>query len=165
MYLYKHMIEIMRQSRVNLQFISRNTAYDVRMLKVPICPCWKRLWGGLDCRLTSCVQEIRHLSPPLLSLECTFFPCSHSGNHFQGHNLERAMCWGDHLDGIRDWTQSRALYKHLRLWQVGVEIYLFHGPQDKSCKFFCLLHLPTANVEWPASFSVSPCSGVRGLFY
>ena len=37
---------------------------------------------------------------------------------------ERVKCCWDHLAGTCDWIQLRLLYKVLRFWLVGVEIYL-----------------------------------------
>ena len=42
-------------------------------------------------------------------------------------SLERATCCWDHLDSIHAWSWSRPLYKYLKFWWVGIEIYLSHS--------------------------------------
>ena len=70
------------------------------------------------------------------------------------------MC-ENHLGGLHDWTLLRPVYKLLRFWRVGVEIY---SPSKKShiCKFPCLLTLPPTSLEWLplSSFCLCPlCTG------
>ena len=49
-------------------------------------------------------------------------------NIFKDHtnSLERATC-SDHLNGIHAWSWLRPLYKYLKFWLVGIEIYLSHS--------------------------------------
>ena len=83
--------------------------------------CWPTSWAmgasppsplSLECFLHPFLSLM--FSPSPLSLEFSPHP-SHSESHFQGHSLERIMCW-DHLDGIHEWTQLRPLYKLLVTW-------------------------------------------------
>lgn len=56
---------------------------------------------------------------------------SHGGIHFQGHSLEKAMYYGDHLDDIHDTTQVRTLNKLKFLEGKFRQIYLPIPAQDK----------------------------------
>ena len=42
-------------------------------------------------------------------------------------SLERATCCSDHLNSIHAWSWLRPLYKYLKFWLVGIEIYLSHS--------------------------------------
>ena len=48
---------------------------------------------------------------------------------FKDHtsSLERATCCSDHLNSIHAWSWLRPLYKYLKFWLVGIEIYLSHS--------------------------------------
>lgn len=58
---------------------------------------------------------------------------SHSGSGFQGRSLERARCCWGRMDGIRDWTRLRPLYKRLIFWRAGEELYSPAASGDKPC--------------------------------
>ena len=123
---------------------------------------------------TSWTQAIKGSSPPPPSLECTFCPPFPQWKPFQGHNLKRVMCCWDHLDNMWDWTQLRFLYKLVRFWQTGVEIYSSCGYLRQASyvrKFSCFFKRPLTNLEWSASFLVSsgplwlPCMGANFRFH
>lgn len=54
---------------------------------------------------------------------------------------------------MHDWTPLWPLYKHLRLWLAGVEIFSSHSHPTQA-KFPCLSNLSPPSLEW----SVSVCS-------
>lgn len=76
----------------------------------------------------------------------------------QGCSLERVRYGWDHLNGICDRTPFRVLYKLLRFWWVGAEIYLSRTTQDKPYIMLpCLLNLQPTNLKWSVS-PWPPCS-------
>ena len=87
--------------------------------------CWRRSLRGHDHHLTLKLDpdnlRLLTLSP---SLECTFCSLFAQLEPFQGCSLERVICSLDHLNSICDRTPLRPLYKLLRFWQAGVEIFL-----------------------------------------
>lgn len=71
---------------------------------------------------------------------------SHSWDYFKDLALkEQVICYWNHLDWIPDWSSIRPLYKLLRFWQVGAEIYLSSWPPKRSliCKVLLLIKTAT----------------------
>ena len=79
------------------------------------------------------------------------------------HSLEIIMCCWDHLDCIHDWTWLGILYKLLRLWQVGVEMY--SSCHSRKVSYVNSLAYQTCHLPiWgglPLSL-VSPCPACMG---
>lgn len=89
--------------------------------------CWRRLlrgqrtWSAVDQRAGPGPLEASHPLPCPWKTFLLMFP---QWEPVQGRSLKGALyCW-DHLDSVWDWTQARLLYKSLRIWQTGSEIYL-----------------------------------------
>ena len=70
-----------------------------------------------DCSLT-CKLDLGNGKIPHPHPECTFCPWSPQWGHSDGCSLEGVLRGWDPLDGARDWTQLRPLYKLVSFWQV-----------------------------------------------
>lgn len=95
------------------------------------------------------------------SLEWVFLLPFSEPETFQGCSLERAICRWDHLDGILDCMQLRLLYKLLRFWRTGADIYwsLSH-PRRASyvsslAYYTCLFRLPLLALMYWGPFHIS----------
>lgn len=65
------------------------------------------------------------------------------------------MCYWDQLNSIWDWTPLRPLYRRLRFWQIGIEIYLSCSPQDKPHGEASLLFKPAIYQSGVAAYPFS----------
>ena len=70
-----------------------------------------------DCSLT-CELDLGNGKIPHPHPECTFCPWSPQWGHSDGRSLEGALWGWDPLDGAREWTQLRPMYKLVSFWQV-----------------------------------------------
>lgn len=114
------------------------------------------LWSLVNPR-RSWTWVIRGCSAPPLPLDVCSAHCFHSRSHFQGRRLQRAMWCRDDLAWIHDWTQ-RGLSIRFKILVVNAEIYSCWPPKTSPiCKFSCLLNLPSAHLDWPASFLAFSC--------
>lgn len=120
----------------------------------------QRMWPLDDLRVRPGQSEAPYPLP------CPWDVCSahgsHSGSHFQGYSLERAMsCW-DHLDWIHDWIQGRSPYKLLTFWWwVGRSIHL--AALRQALYMSTLLIQPSTYQSGVVCLSsVSPCPPCKG---
>ena len=121
------------------------------------------------------------LPTPPFSLECTFFPCSHTRSHFKA--LRVMHCWG-HLHNVYDWTPYSVYinfffnnFNFLLLFNYSCIPFLPIPPPHPVYKLFktllercrnllllpmpktslvgkfpSLINLPPTKLEWPSSF-------------
>lgn len=139
--------------------------------------CGRRLLRGRDQQLT---RELdlgpRRLHSPSPVLRRHFLLTDPQWEPVQGRSLEGVLyCW-DHLDSVQDWTQARPLYKHLRIWQTGSEIYwpcsyprqasyihvsLLFKPATYQCGVGCLFLLSLSVPGYRVQFQISPIELLR----
>ena len=93
---------------------------------------FRTMGGGHLEKVTS--GWLAHWTCMRLTLSLVFIMCILSiipsvRDIFKDHtrSLERETCCWDHLDSIRAWSWLRPLYKYLKFWLVGIEIYLSHS--------------------------------------
>ena len=115
------------------------------------------------CELAPGQSETPHSFPILGMCTLPSPPRSHSGSCSKDAVLREE---GD-VDTI--WTvhvpePCSGLSVHLRFWQVP-RPYLAVPRTSLAYKFPCLLNPPPTNLEWPASFSVSPRPLCLGPIY
>ena len=82
-----------------------------------------------------------------LNIHSVYHP--HRGSGLQGHSLERAMCYWDHLDSVCDWTQSS-------FWWLRTEINLSCGHPRQTLYVSSLLNLLPIWTDLPLAL-VSAC--------
>lgn len=106
---------------------------------------FKKTWPPIDLWAGPRQSEALHHLP--CAQHVRFPHCSHSGSSFQGHNLERAMCCWDYVDGIHTWTPVRPLMQTLKMLAGrGTKLLVMWLPATSlRSKFPCLLKLPIWN--------------------
>lgn len=129
------------------------------LAKSSILLCWERSREGVTSGWPwNCIRAIRGSLPLSGTWNVGSTLNSHSRSHFQGHSLERAKCYWDHLDGVRDLAPLRPLSNKIL---VGWLMWRFTHPvvpiTSLLSKFPRFWHLPSTTLDGASLSQASPC--------